>query len=165
MQIDDASHGRAPPGSDDTDGADARENLIPRRPLVAGLGDSQRHDYGVGSAVLRHLRGRGLNATLVSCDGGASALAGLWRDRDLAILVDPVCADPSHPGRVHRLVIPRSGAGRLLVYAVEVGDISDGSGLTPAVAAAARRVADSIAAEIGSVTPVRRSDARTESGS
>jgi DNA topoisomerase IA len=43
------------------------------------------------------------------------------------------------------------GAGTVVVFAVETGDTAAGAGLSPAVAAAARRVADAIAAETGPV--------------
>lgn len=146
-------------------------------PVVVGVGHPDRHDDAVGLAVLDHLGGRGLAATLVGCDGESSAVVELWRDRRLAILVDAVRAEPAHPGRVHRLVVHRPTGERvraarldgtdlgtalelaratggeperLIVFAVETGDTRDGRGLSPAVAAAARRVADEIAAEIGS---------------
>lgn len=118
-------------------------------PLVAAIGDVDRHDFGVGPAVLAHLAGRGLDVTLVSCDEDTTMSADFWRDHDLSILVEPVTAYPSHPGRVHQLVAARPGGGRLLVFAVEMGETADGVGLSPAVAAGARRAANAIAAEIG----------------
>jgi hydrogenase maturation protease len=127
------------------------------RPLVAALGDTNLHDNGVGPAVLQHLAGRGLDVTLVSCDAETTASADFWRDHDLAILVEPICVQPCHPGRVHRMVMPRPGAGSLLVFAVETGDVGNGQGMSPAVAAATRRVADAIAAELTTTDPpVRR---------
>jgi hypothetical protein len=36
-------------------------------PLVAAVGDTNRHDYGAGPAVLQHLNSRGLDVDLVSC--------------------------------------------------------------------------------------------------
>lgn len=127
-----------------------------RRPLVAALGDANRHDHGIGPAVLQHLAGRGLDVTLVSCDAETTASADFWRGHDPAILVEPVCVQPCHPGRVHRMVMPRPDAGHLLVFAVETGDIGNGPGLSPAVAAATRRVADAIAAELDAVDPPAR---------
>lgn len=118
------------------------------KPLVAAMGDVNRHDYGVGPAVLEHLAGRGLEVTLVSCDVETTTSADFWHNHDPAILVEPVTARPCHPGRVYQIVAPRPGGGRLIVFAVEVGDTADGVGLSPAVAAGARRVANAIAAEI-----------------
>ena len=121
-----------------------------RRPVVAALGDDNHHDFGVGPAVLRHLRGRGLDLTLVNCDAEEPALVDFSPGGDPVIVVDPVHAEPCHPGRVHRFVMSRpDDAGTLVVFAVETGDTASGAGLSPAVAAAARRVADAIAAEIG----------------
>jgi hydrogenase maturation protease len=146
--------------------------------IVIGVGDPYRRDDGVGRAVVDLLAGRGLDATLVSCNGRAAALVELMRDRDLAFLVDAVQAEPSHPGRVHRIVVTRPmaaracGAGphgsdvsravalaleaehpphRMVVFAVESAETSPGHGLSEAVAAAARRVADEIAAELPSL--------------
>jgi hydrogenase maturation protease len=146
------------------------------RPVVIGLGDRYRHDDGVGIAVIDHLCGRGLDATLVGSDGETSALLDLWSGRDTVFLIDAVHAEPAHPGRVHRLVVTRPAperaraAGlrgadlgsavdlaratgrqpdRMIVFAVEAENSGQGRGLTAAVAAAARRVADEIAAEIG----------------
>ena len=118
-------------------------------PLVAALGDPNRHDFGAGPAVLAHLAGRGLDVTLVSCDLDSTQSADFWRGHDPTILVEPVSAEPCHPGRVHQLVAARPGGGRLLVFAVEMGETTDGVGLSPAVAAGARRAANAIAAEIG----------------
>lgn len=142
--------------------------------VVVGIGDPQRRDDGVGPAVVDLLAGRDLDAMLVSSDGGTSALVDILRDRNLAFLVDAVRAQPSHPGRVHRLVVMRPGytqvcAGshgttvsramdlvrksgrqplRMVVFAIESADTGPGRGLSAPVAAAARRVADQIAAEI-----------------
>jgi hydrogenase maturation protease len=121
-----------------------------RRPVVAALGDDNQHDLGVGPAVLRHLRGRGLDLTLVHYDAAEPALVEFPPSPDAVIVVDPVRAEPCHPGRVHRFVMSRpDDTGTLVVFAVEAGDTAAGAGLSPAVAAAARRVADAIAAEIG----------------
>jgi hydrogenase maturation protease len=144
--------------------------------VVIGVGNPYRKDGGVGPAVVQLLRERGQRgATLVECDGEAAALIALWDRQRLAILVDAIRADPPHPGRVHRLVVPRPAAeraraanshgmdlgdtvelareldrlpGRMVVLGVEAADVSFGVGLSPAVAAAAFRVADEIAAEI-----------------
>jgi hydrogenase maturation protease len=86
-------------------------------------------------------------------------------------VVDAVRAEQAVPGRVHRLVLdhPATGLGgpvsshglgladaiglgraldrmpgRLIVHAVEAGDLSQGAGLTPAVAA----VIDTLAAAV-----------------
>ncbi len=85
-----------------------------------------------------------------------------WGGAGLAVVVDAVLAEPGVPGRLHRLVLDQAGAGpaspvsshglglddaiglalaldrmpgRLIVHAVEAADLSQGPGLTPAVAA------------------------------
>jgi len=143
--------------------------------VVVGVGDAHRRDEGVGRAVVDLLAGRGLDATLVGADGECSALADVLRDHDLAFLVDSVRAEPSHPGRVHRVVVVRpvsaqvcaAGAHgpdvcraveqvrseggmpiRMVVFAIESAETGPGQGLSAPVAAAAHRVADEIAADI-----------------
>jgi hydrogenase maturation protease len=144
--------------------------------VVIGVGHPYRRDDGVGPAVIERLRQRCLpGVSLVESDGEAAALITMWEERRLAILVDAVRAEPSHPGRVHRLVVPRPGSertraasshgidlgeavelarvlgrlpGRMVVFAIEAADTSLGLGLTEHVAEAADRVADEIAAEV-----------------
>jgi len=155
-------------------GASARRGDLPAA-IVVGVGDPHRRDDGVGSAVVDLLAGRGLDATLVTSGGETSALVDLMRDRDVAFLVDAVRAEPAHPGRVHRIVATRPIAARacaagphgadvgravdlvlaaerpprrMVVFAVETADTGPGRGLSAAVAAAARRVADEIAADL-----------------
>ena len=142
--------------------------------VVIGVGNPYRRDDGIGPAVVERLRRMGLDdVTLAESDGEAMALILLWDERQLAILVDAMRADPAHPGRVHRLVVPwpagdRARAAsshamdtgdavelarelgrlpqRLVVFGVEVTDTGFGLGLTPAVAEAADRVAAEIRA-------------------
>jgi len=101
----------------------------------------------------------------------------LWDGADLAILVDAILVDavrtgPARPGRIHRLSVPAAGCGaasthgpglgeavelarvldrlpaRLVLYAVEVTDVGHGRGLSLPVAAASRRLAERIRAEV-----------------
>lgn len=143
--------------------------------VVIGVGNPYRRDDGVGPAVVDLLYDRRVDATLVESDGEAAGLIAAWEERRLAILVDAVRAEPAHPGRVHRLVVPHPAAeraraasshgmdlgesvelareldrlpGRMVVFAIEAADTGFGRGLTPAVRAAAERVADEIAVEI-----------------
>lgn len=141
--------------------------------VVIGVGDPSRRDDGVGPAVVGLLRDKPLpGVALMTSLGDADDLISCWDGRDLAIVVDALRAWPVHPGRVHRLAVPRSGGERaraasshgidlghavelarelgrlperLVLYAVEAADVSDGVGLTPAVRAAAERLADEIA--------------------
>ncbi len=121
------------------------------------------------------------SVALVDCDGETGQLMSLWEGAELAVVVDAAHAHPGHPGRVHRFshegpyarpattsshglglgeAIELSDAlgrlpGKLVVFAVEGADSSLGTGLTPAVAAAVDRLAETVEAEI-----TRHRDAR-----
>jgi hydrogenase maturation protease len=144
--------------------------------VVIGVGNRFRRDAGVGPAVIDRLRSTGLDgAVLAESDGEAAALIQLWNRQRLAILVDAMQADPPHPGRVHRLVVPRPAVerirairahaadigsavetarstgrqpDRLVVFGIETADLDEGTGLSPAVERAAEAVAREIELEI-----------------
>ena len=150
------------------------------RVIVIGVGNEYRRDDALGPTVVERLRNRRLRGVeLAECDGEASRLIELWEGADLAVVVDAVHAHRAQPGRVHRLsahhpaATPAGAASthgvdlgegvalaralhrmpaRLLLYAVEVADTGFGMGLTPAVAAAAERVADEIAKVVNAAT-------------
>jgi hydrogenase maturation protease len=117
---------------------------------------------------------------LVITDGEPTRLIEAWTGAALAVVVDAVRASPSHPGRAHRFVVDGLGAGgggartasshgfgfddaialavaldrmpgRLIVHAIEAADLTQGTGLTPAVAAAVDTVAAAILDDIGSL--------------
>ncbi|MFG2041855.1 hydrogenase maturation protease [Dactylosporangium sp. NPDC048998] len=155
--------------------------------VVIGVGNPYRRDDGVGPAVIDRLRAAGLpGATLAESDGEGCALILLWERRRLAVLVDAVHAQPAHPGRIHRLVVPwpapphppgtsthTGGMGdtvslareldrlpeRMVVFGVEAAETGLGAGLTPEVARAADRVAEEIAAEVRALQPPPQSAA------
>jgi acetate kinase len=140
--------------------------------VVIGLGNEFRHDDGIGPAVVGRLRDHAPSGVaLVITDGEPTRLIEAWTGAALAVVVDAVRAEPPHPGRVHRFVVDRPGAGagrpasshglglddaialavaldrmpgRLIVHAIEASDLSQGVGLTPAVAAAVPIVAAAI---------------------
>ena len=131
--------------------------------VVIGVGNEFRRDDGAGPAVVARLHGRVPAGTeLVVSDGEPARMIEAWDGAALAVVVDAVRAEPAVPGRLHRLDLDRAGAappgtvsshglglgdaiglalaldrmpGRLVVHAVEAGDLSQGTGLTPAVAA------------------------------
>jgi len=108
---------------------------------------------------------------LVVTDGEPTRLIDAWTGTALAVVVDAVRVSgprPLHPGQVHRFVVDRPGTragqaasshgfglddaialataldrmpGRLIVHAIEAADLTQGPGLTPAVAAAVDTVA------------------------
>jgi hydrogenase maturation protease len=145
--------------------------------VVIGIGSEFRHDDGVGPAVIGRLRGVvPPGVELVTTDGEPARLVEAWTGAKLAVVVDAVRAPQPHPGRVHRFVLDRPGTGpqqaasshglglddavglslaldrmpgRLIVHAIEAADLSQGTGLTPAVAAAVSAVADAVLADLG----------------
>jgi hydrogenase maturation protease len=132
--------------------------------VVIGVGNEFRRDDGAGPAVIALLSGQvHEDVTLTVSDGEPTRLIEAWAGAPLAIVVDAVRAEPPVPGRLHRLVLDHHsttelggrvsshglglgdaiGLGRaldrmpdrLIVHAVEAGDLGQGAGLTPAVAA------------------------------
>jgi hydrogenase maturation protease len=111
---------------------------------------------------------------LVTTDGEPTRLIEAWTGAALAVVVDAVRVSgpqPPHPGQIHRFVVDRPGPGapgtasshgfglddaialalaldrmpgRLVVHAIEAADLTQGTGLTPAVAASADVVAAAI---------------------
>jgi hydrogenase maturation protease len=140
--------------------------------VVVGVGNEFRRDDGAGPEVVARLHDRvPPGAELVVSDGEPTRLIEAWQGVALAVVVDAVRADPAVPGRLHRLVLDRATAGppgsvsshglglddaiglaltldrmpgRLIVHAVEAADLSQGTGLSPAVAA----VIDTLAAAV-----------------
>lgn len=135
------------------------------RMVVIGVGNPYRRDDGVGAAVVELLRHSGLpHWVQLECSLGDTAeLMDLWRNTDVAIVVDAAIPAHPRPGAVHHTVsshhLPMGEAielsralGRmpkhLELYAIEVADTGHGEGLSPRVLAAARRTAQAIALEV-----------------
>jgi sulfhydrogenase subunit alpha len=144
--------------------------------VVIGVGNEFRRDDGAGPAVVDRLRGLvPPGVGLVTTDGEPTRLLEAWTGMALAVVVDAVRAQPPHPGRVHRFVLDRPGAGagrsasshgfglddaiglavaldrmpgRLIVHAIEGADLTQGTGLTPPVAAAVGIVAAAVLDDI-----------------
>jgi hydrogenase maturation protease len=146
------------------------------RTVVIGIGNPFRRDDGVGPEVVSLLHDRRIAAELVTCDGEASALIDRWTGAGLAVVVDAVRTGTGRAGRIHRFGDHQPAPARdgepaghaadlgdavalarelgrmprsLLCYAVEIDDAGFGLGLSPAVRAAARRLADEIARVCG----------------
>lgn len=147
------------------------------RVVVIGVGNPYRRDDGFGPAVVSRLRERALPGVVVAeCDGEPSRLIELWDGAALAVVIDAVRAAQGCPGRLHRRSARHPSTGqpgaasshgpglgeavdlarvldrmpdRLLIYAVEAGDVGFGVGLTPAVEAAATEVAAEIVDLVG----------------
>jgi hydrogenase maturation protease len=147
--------------------------------VVIGVGNEFRSDDGAGPAVIGRLRGRVPSGVeLVITDGEPTRLIEAWTGAALAVVVDAVRAEPPRPGTTHRFVVDRPGPGtartasshgfglddavalalaldrmpgRLIVHAIEAGDLTQGTGLTPAVEAAVGAAAAAILEDIASV--------------
>ena len=144
--------------------------------VVIGIGNPFRRDDGVGPAVADRLRAQRLpGVRLAVSTGETTALIELWAGARLAVVVDTLRTEPPTPGRIHRLSVvePQEPAtdqaaeidtdfgeavelarvlgllpDRLVLFAVEASDVGFGPGLTPAVAAAAGRIAAEIANQV-----------------
>jgi hydrogenase maturation protease len=146
--------------------------------VVIGIGNEFRRDDGAGPAVLARLDGRVPGGvTLLVSDGEPAALIEAWTGAPLAVIVDAVRAEPSVPGRLHRLVLHQEGTaemrpvsshglgldtaigisraldrmpGTLIVHAVEAADLGQGPGLTAAVAAVIDTLAGAVMGDLTS---------------
>lgn len=138
--------------------------------IVIGIGNEYRHDDGVGPETVRRLATLGLtDVALEVTDGDPAQLIDLWHEADVAVLIDAVRNDPTHPGKIHELIVDRPVAGpagtasshglglgeaidlaitldrmprRLVILAVEGADFTSGVGLTPEVATAVDRIVE-----------------------
>jgi len=148
--------------------------------VVIGLGNRFRHDDGIGPVIAELVgthRMPGVTAVCVG-DTDPTRLMEAWAGAGLAVVVDAARCRPPHPGRIHRL-LPGSAVtgtasthhfsvpdtlrlsaalgtspGRLVVLAVEAGDLSPGIGLSPRVAEAVPRLLARVLAEIRSAPGV-----------
>jgi hydrogenase maturation protease len=148
--------------------------------VVIGVGNEFRRDDGAGPAVVARLRDLAPpGVELVTMDGEPTRLIEAWTGAALAVVVDAVRAEPPQPGTVHRFVVDRPTArsratraasshglglddaislalaldrmrARLIVHAIEAADLTQGTGLTPAVAAAIDIVASAILDDLAS---------------
>jgi hydrogenase maturation protease len=149
--------------------------------VVIGVGNDFRHDDGAGPAVVARLRDLAPDGVrFVITDGEPTRLIEAWAGAALAVVVDAVRAAPPRPGTVHRFVVdgPGTGAGRpasshglgfddairlavaldrmpgrLIVHAIEAGDLTQGPGLTPPVAAAVGAVAAAVLDDLSPYFP------------
>ena len=159
--------------------------LSARRPaVVIGVGNEFRRDDGAGLVVLGSLRDQAPpGVTMIAADGEPARLVEAWAGAPLAIVVDAVRARPPSPGAVHRFVVDRPGTSmarpasshglglddaialavaldrmpeRLIVYAIEAADLSQGPGLTGAVTAAVGGVVSAVLADLAGARAPRR---------
>ncbi|MDR7868030.1 MAG: hydrogenase maturation protease [Sporomusaceae bacterium] len=147
------------------------------RTVVVGFGNLLMSDDGVGIHVVRELATRTLPPGVDTVDGGVASLdiLGSLLDAARIIIVDAL-AGGGEPGSVYRLTPDDIGTAAappgyslheftlpqtlallarsatlppIVIFGVEPAGMDMGLELSPPVAAAARRVADLIAAELG----------------
>jgi hydrogenase maturation protease len=152
-----------------------------RRVLVAGLGNADRGDDGVGVLVANNLRGRlAGDVTILAPIRDPLSLIDDLEEFDALVCVD-AAAPLGTPGRIFRLnlvaddllrdpalvsshafgLAPAIELARVLqaaprdivVYAIEGSCFDAGAELTPQVAAAAAEAADRIVAEVDALRP------------
>ena len=147
------------------------------RPLVIGVGNSDRGDDGVGPAVASLLEASG-SVDVVTSKGEPSGLIDAWTGRDVVFLVD-ACVSGGAAGAIARFdacaaplpeefdAISTHGFGvgaavelaralgslpkSLIVYGIEAGEFEPGTPLSKAVEKAARDVAARIMDELSRV--------------
>ncbi|MGW2717756.1 hydrogenase maturation protease [Streptomyces sp. NPDC001492] len=152
---------------------------VSTRIAIIAIGDPDRHDDGVPRAVLSRLRERATErplppgTLLAACDPDPARLIRLWENTELAVVLEPAHARPSHPGRIYRLELDtaalwRPGTmrshglgeavnvgralgrlpGHLVAYAVDGADTSLGQGLSEPVTATVGQLVTCVEGEI-----------------
>ena len=143
--------------------------------LIIGFGNPDRGDDAAGPMVARLLAGR-TAVRVLERHGDALALLDDWQGAEALVLVD-AAAPMGEPGRIHHLDLTeadlprelssgsthafglpeavalsrglRSLPARTVVYAIEGACFDVGAAVTPAVADAVARLADTLAAADG----------------
>jgi len=145
--------------------------------IVIGIGNTMRRDDGVGIVAVERLADRIAPhaADIVTTDGESTRLIEAWAGADWAVVVDAMHSG-EQAGSVRRLEVGRDalpswapGAsshhaglaeavdlgraldrlpGHLIIYGVEVHDVSAGEGLSPAVENAVPELVERLAAEV-----------------
>lgn len=138
------------------------------RPLLIGVGNLDAGDDAAGRLVARRLRGEA-EFDAVESSGVAADLLLAFEGRDRVLVVD-ACRTGAVPGTIHRIdaqrdqlprgLSPTSSHGmgvveavrlaqalgvmpeRLVIWAIELADVTPGAPLAPAVAQAVERCVD-----------------------
>ena len=145
------------------------------RAVVIGIGNQLRRDDGIGPAVAAHIQRREIpGIRVVITHGEPMGLLDAWAGVRLAVVIDAVATEPCTPGRWRRIaadhLAPPCGAvgthgfgicealelGRvlnhvpqqLIIYAVDVGDVTVGQGLSAPVAATVPVLVDAVLGEL-----------------
>lgn len=143
---------------------------------VIGIGNELRRDDGIGPVVAAEVQRREIpGVRVVISHGEPTGLLDAWAGARLAVVIDAVVGEPATPGQWHRItadhVSPPTGTAgthglsvpeamelgrvldrrpqQLIVYAVDVADVSIGLGLSAPVAAAVPVLVDAVLHELG----------------
>lgn len=142
--------------------------------LVLGIGNGFRSDDGVGVAVAARIAELGIEGVGVMIDtGDPAAVLDAWAGVPLVIAVDAARSEMAQPGRVRRWSPGRFAVSsamsshgfdlgktlslgealgrlprRLVIFTVDVDDVSRRTTLTPTVASAVPKVVEAILAEL-----------------
>ena len=143
---------------------------------VIGIGNELRRDDGIGPVVAAEVQRRGIpGVRVVISHGEPTGLLDAWAGARLAVVIDAVVGEPATPGQWNRItadhVSPPTGTAgthgfgvpeamelgrvldlrpqQLIVYAVDVADVSIGLGLSASVAAAVPVLVDAVLHELG----------------
>jgi hydrogenase maturation protease len=142
--------------------------------LIVGIGNDFRGDDGVGLAVAAEIANRQLPGVhVLTATGEPGAILDAWTGISLVVAVDAAVGEGSTPGMIrrwipgddtepgvvssHALGLPQTFAlgqalGRipekLVVFTIDIEDVSLGVTLTPAVAAAVPAAVEAILAEL-----------------
>ena len=71
------------------------------KPLVIGIGNSERGDDGVGPAVIEYLNLTVKDLETARCSGDLTRLLDLWQTRQHVVLVDMLVTSDAEPGTFH----------------------------------------------------------------
>jgi hydrogenase maturation protease len=142
--------------------------------LVIGIGNEFRRDDGVGLAVAAEIAKRRLaGVRVMTAIGEPASILEAWTGARLVVAVDAAMGEGATAGKIrrwtpsdddqptvvssHALGLPQTYAlgqalGRvpqkLVVFTVDIDDVSHGVTLTPAVAAAVPTAVEAIVAEL-----------------
>lgn len=142
--------------------------------LVIGIGNDFRRDDGVGLAVAAEIdRQRLPDVRVITTIGDPASILEAWSGIPLAVAVDAAMGKGTTPGRIrrwmqldkglppvvssHALGLPQMYAlgqavgqipQKLVVFTVDIDDVSYGAALTPAVAAAVPAAVAAVLAEL-----------------
>ena len=142
--------------------------------LVIGIGNDFRRDDGVGIAIATEIDSKRLpGVRVITAIGEPVSILEAWSGIALVVAVDAAMGQGSEPGRIRRWtpldkgpppVVSSHALGlaqmyalgqavgqiprKLVVFTVDIDDISYGATLSPAVAAAVPTAAEAILAEL-----------------